>query len=408
VPPLSSSQGIIRFGDFDVDPQSGELRKRGKRIKLQIQPFQVLQILLEHPGEVVTREELQKRIWPGDTFVDFDQGLNNAVKKLREALGDDAGKPRFVETLSKRGYRFISPIKQFGDGARFLVRSNPGFLKLWIEAGVAVAVLVIAVAGGLFWRSHKALRLTDKDTIVLADFANSTGDAVFDESLKRALAAYLQQSPFLGMLSDQQVQQTLRLMGRPPNTKLSQDITREVCQRNQATATIGGTISAVGSQYLITLDAINCVTGASLTQVGANATNKGKVLQALGQAASELRKRLGESLASIEKYDAPLEQATTSSMEALKMYSLGLKAYGEEGSSACIPYFRRAIELDPNFASAYALAAVAYWNVGESSLASEYVKPAYELRDRVTELERLHIESQQFLLVTGVSTRKTS
>jgi serine/threonine protein kinase len=265
----------------------------------------------------------------------------------------------------------------------------------------AAALIVALVAGRLYWRSHHSAKLTDRDTIVLADFANSTGDAVFDDSLKRALAVSLQQSPFLSLLSDEQVQRTLRLMSRPTNTPLSRDIASEVCQRNGAKAMLAGTISAVGSQYLITLDAMNCATGAALAQAGANASTKDRVLQALGEAASELRAKLGESLASVQKYDRPLEEATTNSLEALKTFSLGLKALDEQGSTASIPYFKRAIELDPNFEGAYALLAVMYGNIGETVLATENAKRAYALRDRVTERERLFLEVQDSSYVTG-------
>ena len=236
---------------------------------------------------------------------------------------------------------------------------------------------------------------------MLADFANTTGDPVFDESLKRALAVSLQQSPFLSLLSDQQVQQTLRLMNRPVNTSLSRDIASEICQRNGAKAMLAGAISAVGSQYPITLEAVNCVTGAALAQAGANAQSKDKVLQAMGEAASELRTKLGESLSSVQKYDTPLEEATTSSLDALRAYSLGLKALDEQGNNAAIPFFKRAVDLDPNFETAYGLLAVTYANIGETSLATENVQRAYALRDRGTARERLYLQSLYSSYVTG-------
>jgi serine/threonine protein kinase/tetratricopeptide (TPR) repeat protein len=270
----------------------------------------------------------------------------------------------------------------------------------WIVVPTA-GFIVALLTGGLYWWSHHSAKLTGKDTIVLADFNNTTGDAVFDESLKRALAVSLQQSPFFGLLSDEQVQQTIRLMGRPTNTPLSRGVANEVCQRSQSKAMLTGAISAVGSQYLITLEAINCATGASLAQAGANAANKDKVLQALGEAASELRGKLGESLVSVQKYDTPLSEATTSSLEALKMFSLAQKVVSERGSAAGMPYLKRATDLDPNFAAAWNMMAVMYSNIGESSLAIQYAKRAYALRDRVTERERLGIEEFEASLVTG-------
>jgi eukaryotic-like serine/threonine-protein kinase len=268
----------------------------------------------------------------------------------------------------------------------------------WI-AGALVVVVGTIVAGYFFF--HRRVKLTDKDTIVLADFINTTGDSVFDYSLKRALAVSLQQSPFLSLISDQQIQQTLRYMGKPPNTALDQNVAREVCQRNQSKAMLTGTISQIGAQYILTLEAVNCVTGSSMVRAGANAENKDKVLQALGQATTDLRGKLGESLASIQKYDVLPFQATTTSLDALQAFSLGVKTLREKGSTAAIPYFKRAIELDPNFADAYALIATAYGNIGETARASEYAKRAYELRDRLTEEEKLNIENLECGYVTG-------
>ncbi len=274
--------------------------------------------------------------------------------------------------------------------------------KLWkILLPVAVVVLAALIAGGLYLRSRHAAPLTEKDTILLSDFVNTTGDPIFDDALKQALAVSLQQSPFLSLVSDEQVQETLRYMGRPSNTPLAQDVAREVCQRLQSKAMLTGTISELGSQYVVTLEAVNCSTGASLVRVGANAPAKDQVLQALGKTAADLRGKLGESLASVQKFDAPLPQATTNSLEALKALSLGFKAVDEKGSAAGIPFFKRAIEIDPNFAGAYSIAAAMYGNIGESALAGEYAHRAYELSDRVTEHERLRISIDESSYVTG-------
>jgi hypothetical protein len=245
------------------------------------------------------------------------------------------------------------------------------------------------------------VRLTDKDTIVLADSTNTTGDPVFDGALKPALAVSLQQSPFLSLVSNEQVQETLHYMGKPASAPLGQDVAREVCQRTQSKAMLTGTISGLGNQYVVTLEAVDCATGASLVRVGADAGSKEEVLQALGRAASDLRGKLGESLTSIKKFDAPLEQATTSSLEALKAYSLAGKAIDEKGSPGAIPFLKRAVELDPNFATAYSMLAVMYGNIGETALAAENAHRAYELRDRVTEAERLGISILESSYVTG-------
>ena len=278
-------------------------------------------------------------------------------------------------------------------------KSSPS--RHWRSLAAAFLMAAAIVGTGFYWRSTRAPHLTEKDTILLSDFVNTTGDQVFDEALKPALAVSLQQSPFLSLVSNEQVQETMRYMGRAPNTALTPDVAREVCQRTQSKAMLTGTISELGSEYVVTLEAVNCSTGTLLVRVGADAAAKENVLTALGKAASDLRGKLGESLASIQKFDAPLQQATTNSLEALKAYNLGMKAVGEKGSGAGIPFFKRAIELDPNFADAYSILAVMNGNIGETALANEYAHHAYELRDRVTEHERLAISILESSYVTG-------
>jgi len=326
---------------------------------------------------------------------DVDSGHSAVASRVAEEEEVEAG-ARQSSAKQKAASASHVGASQGVEVAAAPARSAPW--KVVIPAVVVVAALVV---GGWYWRARNSAKLTEKDTIVLADFTNTTGDAVFDDSLKRALAVSLQQSPFLSLVSDQQVQQTLRMMGKPAGTVLSQDVAREVCERTQSKAMVAGAISAVGSEYLLTLEAINCATGASLERVGANAAGKDKVLDALGKATADLRGKLGESLASVQKYNTQLEVATTSSLEALKMYSLGLRALEEKGSAAGLPYFKKAIELDPNFAEAYSMAAVVYGNMGETALASEYAKRAYDLRDRVTEEEKLNLEVMESSYVSG-------
>jgi tetratricopeptide (TPR) repeat protein len=260
-----------------------------------------------------------------------------------------------------------------------------------------VALFVVAlIAGGLYYRSHQqSKRLTEKDTLVLADFDNKTGDAVFDDALKRALAVELGQSPFLSVLSDRKVSETLRMMGRTANARITVDVGRELCQRAGSKAVLGGTISSLGSHYLIDLNAVACSSGDTLAKEQSEATNKEDVLKALSQASSSLRAKLGESLPSVQKFDVPLE-ATTSSLEALKNYSMGITIEREKGEAASIPFFKRAIELDADFALAYAALATRYVNLDEPSLALEYATKAYQLRDRVSEREKLRISIDYF------------
>jgi eukaryotic-like serine/threonine-protein kinase len=394
--------GVLRFGTFEVDVRAGALRKQGVRIKVQEQPFHVLTVLLQRPGEVVTREELRNQNWPEDTFVDFDNSLNTAINKLREALGDSADNPRFIETLPRRGYRFIAPVTEV-DGATGRTAkganaaASPRGRKIVVT--VAVVALAAAIAGGLLWRTRQTRRLTEKDTIVLADFKNTTGDPVFDDALKQGLRVQLEQSPFLNVLSDQNVSEGLLLMGRPKNERLTQDVAREICVRAGSKAVLIGSISNLGTHYVIGLNALNCATGDVLGSEQVEADSREHVLKALGESATKMRGKLGESLASLQKYS--IRQFSTPSLEALQAYSLGTATKREKGAAAALPFFKRALELDPNFAVAYGSIGTIYYDLGELALSVEKTRKAYELRDKVTAHERLYIESHYYDIVTG-------
>jgi eukaryotic-like serine/threonine-protein kinase len=269
--------------------------------------------------------------------------------------------------------------------------------KVIVPAAVAVAVLAV---GGYFY-FHRTPKLTDKDTIVLADFMNTTGDDVFDDTLKQALATELQQSPFFNILSDRKVGETLKLMGRTADQRLDEKTALDVCQRTRNKAVLVGSIASLGSQYVVGLNALNCQTGDSLARAEAQASGKEDVLNALNKAATKVRERVGESLSMIQKYDTPITEATTPSIEALKAYALEGKAQRAKGDAAAIPLLKRAIELDPNFAAAYASLGTSYSNIGEDRLASENLKKAYRLRERVSERERLNISAEYYTVVTG-------
>jgi len=272
-----------------------------------------------------------------------------------------------------------------------------------LKLGVTAAPLIVGalIAGGLYYRSHQAKKLTDKDTIVLADFANSTGDPVFDDTLREALTVSLNQSPFLNVLSEDKVTATLNLMMRPADTKLTSSVARELCQRAASKAYIAGSIAALGSEYVLGLKAVNCQSGDILAQDQVTAASKEKVLDAVGQAAGKLRGELGESLATVQKFDVPLSEATTSSLEALKAYSLGEKAHSEKGTSAALPYHQRAIELDPNFAMGYEGVGVDYSVLSETGRASEYFTKAFQLREHASEREKLRFTADYYSNVTG-------
>ncbi len=272
--------------------------------------------------------------------------------------------------------------------------------RLWkILAPAAVLLALIAIAYYVRTRSGsipaQAIPLTEKDTVVLADFDNKTGDPVFDDTLKQALAVELGQSPFLNVLSDRKVNETLGMMGRPAHQPITMDVGRELCLRTGSKALLGGAISGLGSHYLLELSAVACSTGDTLAKEQAEATSKEDVLKALGKASSSLRTKLGESLPSVQRFDVPIE-ATTSSLEALKSYSMAITTLREKGDAPAIPFLKRAVELDPKFPLAYAALGISYGNLRQPSAALEYATKAYELRDRVTERERLRIASDYF------------
>jgi tetratricopeptide (TPR) repeat protein len=269
-----------------------------------------------------------------------------------------------------------------------------------ILAGTAAAV-ALTVAGTLFFFTHKAHALSETDTVVLADFANSTGDPVFDDTLKQALSVQLAQSPFLNILSDQKMRDTLRMMGRSPSDKVNDETAREICQRAGGAAVLGGSIAILGNQYVLGLDAVNCRSGDPMVLEQMRAAGKEQVLGTMDKAATKLRETLGESLSSVQKFDTRIEEATTPSLEALKAYSLARRTQSEKGDVAAIPLLKRAIELDPNFALAHANLGVSYANLGEAKLASESLQKAYELRNRVSERERFRVSADYYTFVTG-------
>jgi serine/threonine protein kinase/tetratricopeptide (TPR) repeat protein len=263
----------------------------------------------------------------------------------------------------------------------------------------AIAIMALAAGGYVFF--HRTPKLTDKDTIVLSDFDNKTGDTVFDDTLRQGLSIQLEQSPFLSIISDQQIRQALQMMGEKPDAKLTPEIARELCQRTASAAVLDGSIAQIGTQYLLTLKAVNCVSGKSLASTEVQANDKNRVLDALGKTASEIRNRLGESLSTVQKFDTPLEQATTPSLEGLKAYSLGMRTWEGKGDSEAIPFFKRAVELDPNFALAYLALGTNYFNLAQTSLANANLNKAFELRDRVSERERDRITADYYAIAAG-------
>jgi serine/threonine protein kinase/tetratricopeptide (TPR) repeat protein len=274
-------------------------------------------------------------------------------------------------------------------------------LRMYWKVMLSVALAAAVLAAGGYFYLHRPPKLTEKDTIVLADFANSTGDAVFDGTLKTALNITLRQSPFLNVLSDSEVANTLQRMTRPADAKLTPELARELCLRASSKAYLAGSIGSLGSEYVLGLKAVNCQSGDTLAEEQMTAASKEKVLDALGGAASKLRTELGESLTSVQKFDVPLEQATTSSLEALKSYSLGQNAFHKKDTAAALPYDQRSIELDPNFAMGYRAVGLDYAGLGQEGRAGEYFTKAFQLREHASEREKLEISSAYYRHVTG-------
>ncbi|MFY9674262.1 MAG: tetratricopeptide repeat protein [Terriglobales bacterium] len=297
------------------------------------------------------------------------------------------------KTEAETGWQPTSP----GQGGA-PVRRNKGFRRIFAVAGLLSAMVI---GGGLYYRSYGIKKLTEKDTVLIADFSNTTGDEVFDDTLKTALLAALRQSPFLNVLPDGKVAKTLKLMTLPATTKISGEVARQLCQRADSKAYIAGAIASLGSEYVLQLKAVDCQSGRTLAEQQGTAASRDEVLNILGHASSRLRVALGESLNTVQRFDTPLVEATTPSLEALKAFSLGRTALNEKGEAAALPYHLRAIELDPRFAVAYRAAGVDYGGLGETGRANEYYAKAFQLRDRAGGLEKLMITTIYYENVTG-------
>jgi DNA-binding winged helix-turn-helix (wHTH) protein/tetratricopeptide (TPR) repeat protein len=412
---------VMRFGDgLELDRGAYELRRAGRALRLERIPMEILFLLIEQRGQLVSREDIIGRIWGKDVFLDTDNSINAAIRKIRQILKDDPENPVFVQTVTGKGYRFIAAVtgvsvlaQQGGVGnsgakaqviepnlvnAKLVAATDVG--KRWMLI-VPASVTLLALAIGSYFYFHRTPKLTDKDTIVLADFTNTTGDPVFDGTLRQGMAVQLEQSPFLSLISEERIQQVLRMMGQSADARLTPGVAREICERTASAAVLEGSIASLGSQYVLGLRAKSCRTGDVLAEEQAQAARKEDVLNTLGQIASKFRTRVGESLTTVEKYDTPLAEATTTSLEALKAYSLGWKVNSAKGSAAAVPFFKQAIQIDPKFAMAYALLGRMYGDIGESALSAESTAKAYQLRDRASDDERFFISASYDMQVTG-------
>jgi DNA-binding winged helix-turn-helix (wHTH) protein/Tfp pilus assembly protein PilF len=413
-----TSPACFRFGDdFVLDTRAYYLRSGALTLKLKPASMELLILLIEHRGELVTREQMVERIWGKGIFLDTDNSINVAISKIRQVLRDDPERPRFVLTVPGKGYRFIASVEEVtplttldlqqdttsGAVGRAELRGGARYSrkKSWTVAVLVLAAgLVAMLAGGLYVRSRRVTGLTKLDTILISDFTNKTGDPIFDETLRQALSIELSQSPFLRVASDLQIAETLRRMGRSPRDPLTRETAAEVCLRMGGKAFFVGTISAMGSRYILGLEALGCSTGERLAAAQAQAENKEGVLGTLGEVASQVRIRVGESLPSLENYAFPVN-ATTKSLEALKAFSMGLKAEREVGPIDAITFYQQAIQLDPDFSLAYATLARAYEDFGEDQEAVRNYTKAFEFRDRLSERERYFILTLYYETVTG-------
>jgi eukaryotic-like serine/threonine-protein kinase len=345
--------------------------------------------------EPMSPSQLNPQIWPGLEMV-----ILRVLEKDRDLRYRHASDMRAELQRLKRN-------SESGGSAVAVAPSGPSAAavrkwKHWPQLAGAAALLIVALTSARwYYRSHQRMPLTDKDTIVIGDFDNRTGDAVFDDTLKTALTIALSQSPFLDVLPDNKVAATLKMMTRPANTRLTPDVARELCLRADSQAYIAGSIANLGNEYVIGLKAVTCQSGEPLAQEQVTANGKEKVLNALGDAAAKLRGQLGESLASVQKFDVPLEQATTSSLEALQAFTAGGRAFFAKGPTAALEYDQRAIQLDPDFAMAYAAVAGEYGYLGEVGRAGAYYTKAFDLRGRTSEIERLYITAGYYHNLTG-------
>jgi DNA-binding winged helix-turn-helix (wHTH) protein/Tfp pilus assembly protein PilF len=396
---------VYEFGPFRVDPEREILLRAGDPIPLTPKTFQILLVLVRHSKEVVTKDDLMKAVWP-DTFVE-EANLSRNIFMLRKALGSSPQDHRYILTVPGRGYRLAENVRLVPEHELSIVAANHSKVQVQVAetkpwGWIAVAgILLLVAAGTTRFFLHRTTVLSEKDTVVLADFANSTGESVFDGTLRQGMAVQLEQSPFLSLISEQRIHHMLRLMGRSADARLTPELAREICERTGSAAVLEGSIAILGSQYVLGLRAKSCRTGDILDDELAQAARKEDVLNALSQIASKFRNRVGESLSAIQQHDTPLAEATTASLEALEAYSTAWKVHSSSGATAALPLFRRATEIDPNFAMAHAALGRMYADLDESDLSAESTTRAWQLRDRASDREKFFITAGYQTLVTG-------
>jgi eukaryotic-like serine/threonine-protein kinase len=436
--PMSLPQKeLYEFGPFAVDPADRTALRNGTPLAMTPKVFDTLVYLLRNRGRLLSKDELLKGIWP-DAFVE-EVNLAVNISTLRKLFGEGPQDGRYIVTVPGSGYRFVAevsvavgepgPVESGGaipaDGSSGvsiddlgqtesntqtvsrgkITKRNPRSKNLWFGAAATVVVLLALALLYNFRRSRLAPGLTAQDSILLADFENSTGEPVLDDTLKEGVTVNLGQSPFLNLIANDRVRETLRFMGRSPDERVESGLAREICQRAGAKAMVSGTVSRLGSSYVVAVEAATCADGTTIAREQVAAKNKEALLPALSGATARLRGKLGESLGSVERFGVPIEQATTPSLEALKSYSIGLEQHRRGAEKDAIPFFTHAIELDPHFAMAFARRGSAYHNLGETTLASEDFRKAYALRANLSERENLYLTVRHQDATTSDTTR---
>jgi DNA-binding winged helix-turn-helix (wHTH) protein/tetratricopeptide (TPR) repeat protein len=400
---------LYEFGPFRVDEKRGVLLRDNQPVPLTAKCLETLIVLIERREQTVSKDVLMKTVWP-DTFVE-ESNLTQHVSLLRKALGERPQDRRYIATVAGEGYKFVAPVTVTRNGGSVPeeapssgnVRSSTTAPRSRPKTLLLLALAVILATAASLWLVHlrNERKLGPKDSVLLTDFENSTGEPVFDGALKEGMSVELGQSPFLEMISADRVQETLRFMGRNPEERVVYPLAPELCERAGGRALVSGSISRLGSGYVLAVEAMSCADEVSIAREQVEVASRENVLPALEAVASKLRNKLGESLSSIQRFDKPIEQATTPSLEALKAYSLGLEHRTQGAEKEAIPLFQHAVELDPKFAMAYAQLGAVYNNLGETDRATEYLKRAYGLRTNLSEREKLFLTARYQTVVTG-------
>jgi eukaryotic-like serine/threonine-protein kinase len=401
---------VYEFGEFRLNTAERVLESAGRPVSIAPKALGVLIVLVENRGRLVEKENLMREVWPG-TFVE-ENSLAFNISVLRKIFAESSAPLGYIETVPKRGYRFMAEVVEVPElpgkeepdaslAAKTMAHAEPILGRFVRPRTFLGALFLLALIGILTSRFLGTPKLTDKDTIVLADFVNRTGDPVFDGTLHQGLAVALEQSPFLSLISEERVQRTLRLMSQPAEARLTPELARQLCQRTGSAVVLEGSITGVGSQYVLGLQATNCSAGEILDNEQVQVRRKEDVLSALTRIAHRFRSRAGESRATLRAHDVPLAEATTASLEALRAYSAAWGIHASRGATDALPFFKRATELDPAFAMAHASLGRIYADVDQSDLSAESIRRAWQLRDRTSDREKFFITANYQILVTG-------